>query len=113
MRVFAYFVIDKYKNVKKSRNFNFIFYHKRTPRNPNCLFIRYSRGQVTKGCERSYANQDGQPIEARPGFFLHEMGQNSLTRIGNDATTKIADTKFKVLVPGQIVELIFLYFSIL
>lgn len=26
---------------------------------------------------------DGQPIEARPGFFLYKMGQNSLTWIGS------------------------------
>lgn len=40
---------------------------------------------------------DGQPIEARPGFFLREMGQSSLTRIGSDATTKNASTKFEAL----------------
>lgn len=50
-----------------------------------------------EGMRKVTRQPDGQPIEARPGFFLRKMGQNSLTRIGSDATTKIADTKFEVL----------------
>ncbi|EGI69000.1 hypothetical protein G5I_02168 [Acromyrmex echinatior] len=52
--------------------------------------------QANEGMRKVTRQPDGQPIEARPGFFLYKMGQNSLTRIGSDATTKIVGTEFQV-----------------
>jgi len=40
--------------------------------------------QADEGMRKVTRQPDGQPIEARPGFFLYKMGQNSLTRIGSD-----------------------------
>lgn len=55
----------------------------------------FARGEGNEGMRKVTRQPDGQPIEARPGFFLREMGQNLLTRIGSDATTKISNMKFK------------------
>ncbi|KYM88868.1 hypothetical protein ALC53_02634 [Atta colombica] len=52
--------------------------------------------QTNEGMRKVTRQPDGQPIETRPGFFLYKMGQNLLTRIGSDATTKIVGTEFQV-----------------
>lgn len=62
------------------------------------MFLVYSlfaHGEGNEGMRKVTRQPDGQPIEARPGFFLREMGQNLLTRIESDATTKISNMKFE------------------
>lgn len=58
------------------------------------------RAQANEGMRKVTRQPDGQPIEARPGFFLRKIGQNLLMRIRSDATTKIVGTEFEVSVRG-------------